>query len=143
MVIRASAENTKGGEGVVWLKNEPYDNTDGHMGVSEISGTAVPRTKGQYTLKEYHLASRVPGIVRTLLPSSSMVLVEEAWNAYPHCKTVLVNAYLDKHKFKIDIESLHLPDNGTTHNALNLTYGVPVSPMVSHWSRGARVCGVQ
>jgi hypothetical protein len=34
MVIRASAENTKGGEGVVWLKNEPYDNTDGHMGAA-------------------------------------------------------------------------------------------------------------
>ena len=61
MVCRASAENTKGSEGVVWLKNEPFDNTDGHMGVSPISGTTVPRARGQYTLKEYHLESRVPG----------------------------------------------------------------------------------
>jgi hypothetical protein len=120
MVVRASAENTKGGEGVVWLKNEPFDNLDGHMGVSEISNTAVPRARGQYTLKEYHLESRVPGLVRTLVPASSLILVEEAWNAYPHCKTVLVNAYLDKAKFKIDIESMHLPDNGSTDNVLGL-----------------------
>lgn len=64
MVVRASKDATKGGEGVIWLKNEPYDNTDGHLGVSPISNTLVPRTRGQYTLKEYHLASRVPGIVK-------------------------------------------------------------------------------
>jgi hypothetical protein len=55
-----------------------------------------------------------------MLPSNMLILVEEAWNCYPFCKTVLTNGYLDKEKFKIDIESIHLPDNGSTDNALRL-----------------------
>ena len=63
MVIKAQEKVTGGGEGIVVVKNEPYasvflmncsfDNTDGHMGVSEISKTPIPKTKGQYTLKKY------------------------------------------------------------------------------------------
>lgn len=49
-----------------------------------------------------------------------MVLVEEAWNAYPHCVTVITNGYLAKGKFYISIESIHLADNGTTENALQM-----------------------
>ena len=56
-----------------------------------------------------------------MLPSNMLILVEEAWNCYPFCKTVLTNGYLDKDKFKIVIESMHLPDNGSTDNALRLT----------------------
>ena len=41
-----------------------------------------------------------------------MVLIEEAWNSYPHCVTVIVNGYLAKHKFFICIESMHTPDHG-------------------------------
>jgi hypothetical protein len=121
MTMKAQEEATKGGEGVVVLKNEPYDNTDGHMGVSEITKTKVPRNKGQYTLKHYHLASKVPGVARAFLPAKSMVLVEEAWNAFPHCKTVLVNGYLSLDKFKIDVETMHLPDAGETENAVGLS----------------------
>lgn len=50
-----------------------------------------------------------------------MVLVEEAWNAYPHCVTVITNGYLAKHKFYISIESLHLADKGDTENALKMS----------------------
>lgn len=121
MVMKASREHTSGGEGVVVLKNEPFDNRDGHLGFSTISQVEVPRQAGQYTLKEYHLASKVPGIVRAMLPSNMLILVEEAWNCYPYCKTVLTNGYLDKEKFKIDIESMHLPDAGTTENALAMS----------------------
>mmetsp|Transcript_27881 Transcript_27881/g.65818 ORF Transcript_27881/g.65818 Transcript_27881/m.65818 type:complete len:326 (-) Transcript_27881:57-1034(-) len=120
MVIEASKQNTGDGEGVEWIKNEPYDNTDGHMGVSPITNTEVPRTKGQYTLKNYHIASKVPGLVAAMLPTDAMILVEEAWNAYPHCKTVLTNGYLDNKKFKICIETMHAPDNGSQENALGL-----------------------
>lgn len=56
-----------------------------------------------------------------MLPSNMLILVEEAWNCYPYCKTVLTNGYLDKEKFKIDIESMHLPDAGTTDNALAMS----------------------
>ncbi len=61
MVMKASKDHTKGGEGVVVLKNEPFDNRDGHLGRSELSQVDIPRLAGQYTLKEYHLASKVPG----------------------------------------------------------------------------------
>ena len=33
--------------------------------------------------------SKVPSIIRVLAPSGALELYEEAWNAYPHCKTVL------------------------------------------------------
>lgn len=62
MVASASEKVTGGGEGIQIIKNEPYslfvvlmssfDNTDGHMGLSEISHTPIPKVKGQYTLKK-------------------------------------------------------------------------------------------
>ena len=45
----------------------------------------------QYTYKIYHLASKVPGWVRAIAPKGSLEIHEEAWNAYPYCKTVLSN----------------------------------------------------
>jgi hypothetical protein len=50
-----------------------------------------------------------------------MVLIEEAWNAYPHCVTVIVNGYLAKHKFYISIESMHQADRGDADNALGMS----------------------
>uniref|UniRef100_K3W5H1 Phosphatidylinositol transfer protein N-terminal domain-containing protein n=1 Tax=Globisporangium ultimum (strain ATCC 200006 / CBS 805.95 / DAOM BR144) TaxID=431595 RepID=K3W5H1_GLOUD len=121
MVVDASEKMTGDGEGVEILKNEPYDNTDGKMGVSEISGWTIPRTKGQYTRKHYYVKSKIPGFVSAFCPEDSMVLIEEAWNAYPHCVTVIVNGYLAKNKFYICIESNHLPDSGDTENAVNMS----------------------
>ena len=37
MVIEASENMTGNGEGVEILKNEPYDNTDGHVGDNTVS----------------------------------------------------------------------------------------------------------
>jgi hypothetical protein len=153
-----SLEVTSGNEGIEWVKNEPYDNTgeavvtavaagvgcrsrrppfhaplgaDGHWGVSPITGIEVPRNRGQYTLKRYHLKTNVPSAgevtaqpqgvrvgrrgrwrsvaprvvrdgtccaVAALVPSNGLFLIEEAWNGYPHCRTVLVNGYLSKDK---------------------------------------------
>lgn len=50
-----------------------------------------------------------------------MILIEEAWNAYPHCVTCLTNGYLLSTKFRVVVESMHLPDRGTTENALSLS----------------------
>ncbi|CAO3640160.1 unnamed protein product [Cunninghamella blakesleeana] len=69
----ASKEQTGGGEGVEVVKNEPYEKENGE--------------KGQYTYKIFHLASRVPYFVRAVMPESALVIYEEAWNAYPYCKT--------------------------------------------------------
>lgn len=121
MVLKASKENTGGGEGVEWVKNEPYDNSNGTgEEISEVTGVTIPKSKGQYTLKKYHIASKVPGYLRAMVPADSMMLIEEAWNAYPHCKTVLINGYLAKEKFRIVIETMHFPDNGHSENVLHL-----------------------
>jgi hypothetical protein len=50
------------GEAVEWIRNEPYDNRDGHWGVSPITGVAVPRNAGQYTLKRFHVKSKLPAV---------------------------------------------------------------------------------
>eukprot|EP00942_MAST-04A_sp_MAST-4A-sp1_P007296 g7296.t1 len=49
MVVAACEEVSEGddGAGVVVLKNEPYDNTDGHLGYSELSSQEIPKNKGQ------------------------------------------------------------------------------------------------
>ncbi|CAJ0633272.1 16505_t:CDS:2 [Entrophospora sp. SA101] len=89
-VAEASKAETGGGEGVKVVKNEPYENENG---------------KGQYTYKIYQLSSKVPSIIRVLAPSGALELYEEAWNAYPHCKT----------------ETMHVNDSrGEIDNVLNL-----------------------
>ena len=79
-VAEASKNNTGGGEGIEVLKNEPF--TDYPLLGGRYSS-------GQYTYKIYHLASKVPAFIRLLLPKNSLEIHEEAWNAYPYCKTVI------------------------------------------------------
>ena len=70
---------TGGGEGIEVLRNEPYTG-------KPLLNDAYD--SGQYTLKMFHLASRVPGVIRTVAPSGSLDIQEEAWNAYPYCRCV-------------------------------------------------------
>jgi hypothetical protein len=85
-VAEASKNNTGGGEGIEVLKNEPFTNYP-------LLGGKY--SSGQYTYKIYHLASKVPAYIRVLLPKSSLEIHEEAWNAYPYCKTVIsVHIYI-------------------------------------------------
>lgn len=107
-VAEASKAETGGGEGVEVLKNEPFDN------VPLLDGRY---SRGQYTLKYYHLQSKVPPLIRKLAPKGSFKIQEEAWNAYPYCKTVLTNPEYMKEAFYAKIETIHLPDRGTTENA--------------------------
>ncbi|CDH50250.1 phosphatidylinositol transfer protein alphaisoform [Lichtheimia corymbifera JMRC:FSU:9682] len=103
----ASKEQTGGGEGVEVIKNEPYEKENGE--------------KGQYTYKIFRLASRVPGFVRALAPAGALDLYEEAWNAYPYCKTVLKNGYM-KDNFSIVYETLHVDKSrGELTNALKIS----------------------
>jgi len=44
---------------------------------------------GQYTYKIYHLQSKVPAYIRLLAPKGSLEIHEEAWNAYPYCRTII------------------------------------------------------
>lgn len=106
-VAEASKNETGGGEGVEILKNEPF--TDGNL----LNGQY---TSGQYTYKIYHLASKIPRLLRVLLPSGSYEIHEEAWNAYPYCKTVITNPGYMKNAFRICVETMHYGDAGETEN---------------------------
>lgn len=121
MTCKASVEASDGDKGMKWIKNEPFDNTDGTAPDSELSQFPIPKAKGQYTLKHYFLGDFVPGWILKFLPAGIEGLVEEAWNAYPYCVTVLTNGYLLKNKFKIVIESMHLPGPPSIENALSLS----------------------
>jgi len=112
-VAEASMNETGGGEGIEVVKNEPFEG-----GVSLLGGKY---TKGQYTYKKYHLASKVPTFIRMLAPKGSMEIHEEAWNAYPYCRTVISNPGYMKDNFIIVIESLHVPDKGDQYNVHELT----------------------
>lgn len=79
-VAEVSKNETGGGEGIEVLKNEPF--TDHPLLNGKYSS-------GQYTYKIYHLASKVPAFIRLLAPKGSLEIHEEAWNAYPYCRTVI------------------------------------------------------
>ncbi|KAI9261134.1 hypothetical protein BY458DRAFT_439585 [Sporodiniella umbellata] len=102
----ASKNQTGGGEGVEVLKNEPYEK---------------PGEKGQYTFKIYRLESKVPSWVRSIAPAGALELHEEAWNAYPYCKTVLTNKWMGNN-FSIVYETLHVDGSrGEMDNALKIS----------------------
>ncbi|KAJ3450534.1 phosphatidylinositol transfer protein [Anaeramoeba flamelloides] len=104
MVAKETQEITKQskvGEGIQVLKNEPFKNEKG---------------EGQYTLKHFHIASRLPKWLRKILPKKSMVIIEESWNAFPYCLTSYSSPFLKK--FKFSVETMHLADKGETKNAL-------------------------
>merc|ERR1719295_1402071 len=110
-VAEASKNETGGGEGVEVIKNEPY--TD----VPLLNGKF---NAGQYTYKIYHLASKVPSWVRAIAPKGSLEIHEEAWNAYPYCKTVLSNPGYMKDGFYIMVETYHIADKGDSANVHEL-----------------------
>ena len=102
MVAKIS-RNSKPGEGVQILANEPYSNEDG---------------KGQFTHKVLYPGSNIPSWMRKVAPSS-LVLEERAWNAFPYCRTEMTSPFVPK--LKITIQTMHLADDGTTENAAHLT----------------------
>ncbi|XP_049879169.1 phosphatidylinositol transfer protein alpha isoform isoform X2 [Pectinophora gossypiella] len=111
-VAEVSKNETGGGEGIEVIKNEPF---------KDFPLLGGKYSSGQYTYKIYHLASKVPAFIRLLAPKGSLEVHEEAWNAYPYCRTVLTNPGYMKENFVICIESLHLPDAGDQYNVHELT----------------------
>lgn len=111
-VAEVSKNETGGGEGIEVLKNEPFENYP-------LLGGKF--SSGQYTYKIYHLASKVPAMIRLLAPKGSLEIHEEAWNAYPYCRTVITNPGYMKENFVICIESLHIGDQGDQENVHELT----------------------
>ena len=95
-----------------------FDNKDGHMKISEISGVPVPKCEGQYTLKHYMIASMIPSFLKAILPSDSLYLVEESWNCHPYCLTVVTNGYLSKDRFRVSVESRYVDSDVWNWNEL-------------------------
>lgn len=56
----------------------------------------------------FDLISKVPSFVKYFVPKGSLKIHEEAWNAYPYCKTVITNPDYMKNNFFICIESMHV-----------------------------------
>ncbi|CAI4223195.1 unnamed protein product [Auanema sp. JU1783] len=108
-VAHCSKNETGGGEGAQFLKQEEFTSDD-----------IVPgkRLNGTYTYKLYKLRSKAPWFMQKVLPPEAFEVHEESWNAYPYCKTVITNPGYMKNNFKVVIESLHLPDDGTSPNPL-------------------------
>jgi hypothetical protein len=79
-VAKVSRETTGGGEGIVVLNNEPF---------KDKKDLFQNYTDGQYTHKIYKLQSKVPWWIRKMAPKGTMEMHEEAWNAYPYCRTII------------------------------------------------------
>ncbi|KAF8397636.1 hypothetical protein HHK36_016556 [Tetracentron sinense] len=105
MVVKMQQENTTGSEGVEVLENRPFED--------DVFG------KGRYTSKVYHLQSKAPAWLTTLAPASALLMQEEAWNAYPKCKTVIKCPYFTR--FDLTIETVHKADNGHSENVHGLS----------------------
>ncbi|CEG75951.1 hypothetical protein RMATCC62417_10917 [Rhizopus microsporus] len=102
--------------------NRPFHDFFHNMLFSE-----TPRGKDSFSIMRHELKyfidaeSRVPSFIRALAPAGSLELHEEAWNAYPYCKTVLTNGYMGDN-FSIVYETLHVDGSrGEIENALKIS----------------------
>ncbi|KAM7361534.1 phosphatidylinositol transfer protein alpha isoform-like [Cochliomyia hominivorax] len=96
------------------LNNKPFDNYPLLNGCKYASG--------QYTSKIYQWSSKIPNFLRTIMPHDAMEVQEEAWDAYPYCRTIITNSNYSKENFYIKIESLHADqDRGEENNVHELS----------------------
>ncbi|KAI3985543.1 hypothetical protein MKX01_026036 [Papaver californicum] len=105
MVMKMQQQSTSNSEGVEVLENKPFKD--------DVFG------KGQYTSKVYHLQSKIPTWLTTFAPADALLMQEEAWNAYPRCKTVIKCPYFER--FSLSIETIHKADNGNSENVHGLS----------------------
>ncbi|XP_046806626.1 phosphatidylinositol transfer protein alpha isoform-like [Lucilia cuprina] len=78
-------------------------------------------SSGQYTSKIYQWSARIPQFLKTILGQEALEVHEEAWDAYPYCRTIITNSVYMKDRFYIKIESLHLAnDRGDQDNVHEL-----------------------
>jgi len=105
VVMKMSQQHTTGDEGIEVLENKPFE--DNVLG------------KGRYTNKNYRLQSKVPTWLTTFAPADALIMQEEAWNAFPRCKSVMKCPYFPR--FQLTIETINRPDNGQSENVHDLS----------------------
>lgn len=106
-VADMSKQETGGGDGVEVVKNEPFHDHPEYG-------------NGQYTFKRYYLQNKVPKFIKMIAPAGSLVLEEEAWNAFPYCRTILKNPAYMKDNFFIEVCTWHYNDRGEQPNVHKL-----------------------
>ena len=110
-LAQAHKRETGGGEGVVIVKNEPYENFSLFHG---------KYSKGQYTYKIYHEESKMPKFIRLVAPPEALVAHEESWNAFPHGKLIYSNPKYMKGNCWMEIDTFHTKDRGESENVHEL-----------------------
>nr|GMD73529.1 phosphatidylinositol transfer protein 2-like [Ipomoea batatas] len=100
IVMKMLQQNSTGNEGVEILENKSFD--DDEYG------------QGQYTSKIYRFHSKVPSWLTAFAPANALATQEEAWNAYPMCKTVSQCPFFSK--LRLTIDTIHKADNGHSEN---------------------------
>jgi hypothetical protein len=109
-VSEFSKAETGGGQGVEVHEDKKFSGMlDGH------------HRNGQYTLKTYFLASKLPAFVASLMNPEYFELKEQCWNVFPHGKCIYTNPKYMKDDFLVTVDSMHIDDDGSTENALNLS----------------------
>jgi Phosphatidylinositol transfer protein len=113
-VIARVAESTTGepGEGVEILVSEPFG-PDNELGMRE---------GGVHTEKLLRFRSRMPALMRRIIPTSVTEIHESSWFSNANgsrCKTVYRNPFLGD-RFYLSIESNHVAGVDTEENAVEL-----------------------
>lgn len=77
---------------------------------------------GVYTEKVCHVRAFLPNFIKIFVPESKSILVEKAWNGFPHhCLTTYESPYLGS-TFHLSVESRYVGnDCGELENALGLS----------------------
>ncbi|TMW44927.1 hypothetical protein DOY81_009993 [Sarcophaga bullata] len=111
--IEESLQTETNGGKIVVLNNEHFDD------YPLLSNHKF--SSGVYTSKVYQWSAKLPKILRNIFPLDSMDLNEEAWDAYPYCRTIISSPMYRKERFYVKIESLHVAnDRGQLPNVHEL-----------------------
>lgn len=93
-VIKVSQQEATGDTSIQIKKNEDVDD--------EIHG------KSRYTEKIFYLNSKVPGVIRAVVPRKALIVEEFAFNSFPTCHTYYTNRAFSEKSFKSSVFSNHI-----------------------------------
>ncbi|GJP43457.1 hypothetical protein CLOM_g2916 [Closterium sp. NIES-68] len=102
---KTNEDATEPGQGGTLLSSAPY--------YHEQHG------EGLFTHSLFRLGNRLPDWVNRLVPPSALVVDEKSWINYPYFRTIITIPFFSK--LRMEIETIHLPDDGSHPNALGLS----------------------
>ncbi|CAI5476982.1 unnamed protein product [Closterium sp. Yama58-4] len=103
-----------------WRTNE--DATEPGQGGTLLSSTPYyheQHGEGLFTHSLFRLGNRLPDWVNRLVPPSALVVDEKSWINYPYFRTIITIPFFSK--LRMEIETIHLQDDGSHPNALGLS----------------------